>query len=145
MDYYDLKYSAKVWLSGLLVGPVIAVLSSFCIGGASGGSVIYFGLLIPPILCVVALLSCLTWLIFWGMVNLITNTVTGVVQQKSWITLAAILLSIGTLYVWFFDDVSLLENAFLPLVIGYSLGVTFGVWHCHLGNEINIPKSNSDE
>jgi hypothetical protein len=140
MDHHELKYSAKVWLAGLLIGPAIAAVVSYCVEGSDGGVPIYIILMIPPFICIPALFSCLTWIIFWGLINVVIHFVPEPFLQKFWIMLVGITLTLATFCPFFTDNFSI-KNGLFPLVVGYTVGITFGVWYCnlskHLANELS--------
>jgi len=141
MDHHELKYSAKVWLAGMLIGPAIATACSYCMGSNDGGSTIYMILIIPPIIFVVALFSCLTWIVFWGLINVVLRFVPEPFLQKFWIMLVGIALTLATFCPFFIDNFSV-RNGLFPLAVGYTAGIIFGVWYCALSKPTANELSN---
>ncbi|HWD90525.1 MAG TPA: hypothetical protein VG367_20510 [Mucilaginibacter sp.] len=133
MGFYNLKYSAKVWLSSLLIGPPVATLAAYCLQG--NWEPICLMLWLPPFICIVALFSSLTWVIFWGIINLVIRVVPEPFLQKFWIMLAGTALASATVCPFLIDNFSL-DNDFLPLSIGYTFGIITGVWYCDLAKPV---------
>jgi len=141
MKYYPIWYSLKVWLGSMLVGPLAATVLEYCISGDLKGSAVYLLCLYPPATLVIAIVTFFVWLIFWAIINLIIRIVPELFPQKCWITFAGMVLTMGLFYLFADGDLFSPKNEFFPLVLGYTTGITAGVWYFDLARPIVLQES----
>jgi hypothetical protein len=132
MKYYPICYSAKVWLGSILIGPIISAIAEYCISRSFEGAGVLLILLYPPMMLLVTIISFFAWLIFWVLIVIIIRIVPERFPQKCWITLAGIVLTAGLFYLVSDCNPAVLLKDFLTPLIGYTGGITAGVWYFHL-------------
>jgi len=141
MKYYPIWYSLKVWLGSMLLGPLAAALLQYCITGDQEGSAIFLSLLYPPAILVVALITFFIWLIFLFIIYLIIRVVPELFPQKCWITFAGMALTMGLFYLVAGGDLHSAKDGLFSPMIGYTSGITAGVWFFDLARPIVLPES----
>ncbi|MGZ3751970.1 MAG: hypothetical protein ACXVB0_22030 [Mucilaginibacter sp.] len=103
MSYYSLFYSLKVWLSSVLLAPIIFIIKNCCFNGlpADPESIaqVYFIMAI-----ISGILSFITWLTFWGITVITGRYFANMLQRKLILSFAGIFLTITTFVLIFTSD-----------------------------------------
>jgi len=124
MKYYLLPYSLKVWLTSVLLAPIIFLfIDYFTSPRAQNNSQTDIDSLIQLYLAFViagAILSFITWLIFWGVAILTCRHTTNIIQRKLIMFFMGIILTILTFLLLFSSD-----EAFSSMPYGIMLSNCF--------------------
>lgn len=140
MEFYALSYSFKVWITSILLAPVIFTsiyffydhqLLSISLSGIGSLLQGYFGLI--TVGCV---LSFITWLFFWGIGIVTCRHTTNVIHRKLIMSLMGIILTILT-FLFIFSCLFSFKDTFtdmpLTIMLSYCFCIGTGSLFYNLG------------
>jgi hypothetical protein len=96
MKFHSLFYSLKVWLSSVLLAPLICILVQWWFDPNSIG-VEAFSWLYPIVVFSELILSLLTWFLFWGIIEISGIFLMNRLIQRWLIFISSVILSASTL------------------------------------------------
>ena len=115
MKFYSFNYTLKVWLTSVLLAPLIYSAAQHFVGlqQPDDGDVLA---LYPIIVLLELILSFITWLVFWGITALCLRFLSSTRRQKQLLFAAGIILTINT-----FILIAFPENGFSISDIWFDL------------------------
>jgi uncharacterized membrane protein len=137
MVYNSLKYSLKVWLTSVLVSPLIFVLL-LCLKQTKDITEIFnnelsllFGYV--TFVFVQMILSCVTWFLFWIFILLMASSQLSQ-RIRIWaIFFVAMILTVGTFALILLPfDSSNDRDGLINLMYANCMGIGWGVWYYKL-------------
>jgi hypothetical protein len=144
------QYTMKVWLTSVLVSPVLFVLvlvikQDFNFADLISDVLLTIGIYVALVIGQI-IFSILTWFVFWLAVELICKIPLQSRVQTIVIFFVAILLTVGTfLPIALSFDVPNDGSGLINLMYANCAGIGWGVWHYKLDIKAKKPDSMADE
>jgi hypothetical protein len=142
MEYKEFKYSLKVWLTSVVVGPVIFMICNYSAINElprwqyNNGPDLLNGYLVLVVLG--GLFSILTYAFFYLFIKITVNSTDLIVCIKSIISVLGVGLTVSTFQLFFSSVSDGPKNEFFYLMIGNCLCIGWFSWFYKLGADETV-------
>ena len=141
MEYTEFKYSLKVWLTSVVVAPVIFMICNYsAIDELPRWQYNTSADFVNGYLALVVLgglFSMLTYAFFYLFIKITVNSIQSMIRIKSMICVLGVGLAIGTFQLFFSSVTEGPKNEFFYLMISNCLCIGWFSWLYKLGTEEN--------
>jgi hypothetical protein len=135
MKYSSLSYSLKVWLTSVLLAPLILIVC-FLPKSADFNTMFQIYLIFT---IASGVFSLITWLTFWGVANLAYHYIPDKIKRKLIICFSGIILTIITfLLIFLLEDDMSRSLEFTIIILTYCFCIGAGSLFYNLGPDENI-------
>ena len=138
MKFYSLRYSLRVWLSSVMVAPLIYIIIQSYTGADKFNSDAGMGMY-PIIVLIEVMFSFATWLVFWGITELTAIYLTKPLIRKWLLFGVAMLATIGTFLLIARMDIRIsIHDITFDMMLSNCLCIGAGCWFFSLGPPITL-------